>query len=65
MQLMLALDSCIGDEVWPHICVEDCYRFVCVSNLCLAQFHLGVRIVLKFQFLSKSKFGCRRLTLFT
>ena len=42
---MLALDCCIGDEVWPHICVEDCYGFVCVSNLCPVQFHLDVRFV--------------------
>ena len=27
------------------ICVEDCYGFVCVSNLCPVQFHLDVRFV--------------------
>ena len=40
-----ASDSRIRVEVWPHICVEDCYGFVCVSNLCPVQFHLDVRFV--------------------
>ena len=58
-ELMLASDSCICAEVWPHNCVKDWCRFLFVSNLSPVQIYLCVTFVLKFQFFSLSKFGFR------
>ena len=32
-ELMLASDSCICAEVWPHNCVKDWCKFVFVTNV--------------------------------